>query len=188
VVVATVRALKMHGGAPRTDLETENAEAVARGAENMEKHVENVRRFGVPPVVAINKFATDTDAEIAAVADACRRMDVPVALADVHAHGGEGALELADAVMDIAQHGGARFAPLYELDQPLAAKIERIARDIYGADGVDYPDPEFSASTGPSLHGSCILSNARLCWRYDGGTMRTNLQDRIARRLKAVRE
>ena len=138
VVVATVRALKMHGGVALADLKTENAEAVARGAENLEKHVENVRRFGVPPVVAINKFATDTDAEIAAVADACRRMDVPVALADVHAKGGAGALELADAVMDIAQHGGARFAPLYELDQPLAAKIERIARDIYGADGVDY--------------------------------------------------
>ena len=138
VVVATVRALKMHGGVALADLKTENAEAVARGAENLEKHVENVRRFGVPPVVAINKFATDTNAEIAAVADACRRMDVPVALADVHAQGGNGALELADAVMDVVAHGGARFAPLYELHQPLAAKIERIAKDIYGADGVDY--------------------------------------------------
>ena len=138
VVVATVRALKMHGGVALADLKTENAEAVARGVENLEKHVENVRKFGVPPVVAINKFATDTDAEIAAVADACRRMEVPVAVADVHAQGGKGALELADVVMDVVAHGGARFAPLYELDLPLAAKIERIAKEIYGADGVDF--------------------------------------------------
>ena len=138
VVVATVRALKMHGGVALADLQTENADAVARGVENLEKHVENVRKFGVPPVVAINKFATDTEAEIAAIADACRRMDVPFAVADVHAQGGKGALELADAVLDVVAHGGARFAPLYELDLPLAAKIERIATEIYGADGVDY--------------------------------------------------
>ncbi len=138
VVVATVRALKMHGGVALADLKTENAEAVARGVENLEKHVENVRKFGVPPVVAINKFATDTEAEIAAVADACRRMEVPFAVADVHAQGGKGALELADVVMDVVAHGGARFAPLYELDLPLAAKIERIAKEIYGADGVDF--------------------------------------------------
>jgi len=138
VVVATVRALKMHGGVALADLKTENAEAVARGVENLEKHVENVRKFGVPPVVGLNKFATDTEAEIAAVVEACRRMDVPVAVADVHAQGGKGALELADVVMDVVAHGGARFTPLYELDLPLAAKIERIAKEIYGADGVDY--------------------------------------------------
>jgi len=111
---------------------------VARGVVNLEKHVENVRRFGVPPVVAINRFATDTDAEVAAVEAACRAMDVPVAVADVHARGGEGGLALADAVLDVLDRGGSRYAPLYDLDLGLAAKIETIAREMYGADGVDF--------------------------------------------------
>jgi formate--tetrahydrofolate ligase len=138
VVVATIRALKMHGVVPLAGLKTEDVEAVRRGVVNLEKHVENVRHFGVPPVVALNRFGTDTDAEIAAVVEACRAMDVPVAVADVHAHGGEGGLALADAVLDTVATGAARFAPLYPSELPLAEKIEVVARKMYGADGVDF--------------------------------------------------
>jgi formate--tetrahydrofolate ligase len=138
VVVATIRALKMHGGVPLAGLKDEDVEAVRRGVVNLEKHVENVRKFGVPPIVAINKFGTDTDAEIAAVVEACRAMDVPVAVADVHAYGGEGGLELADAVMGTVAGATARFKPLYDLELPLAEKIETVAREMYGAVGVDF--------------------------------------------------
>jgi len=138
VVVATVRALKLHGGVPLAALGAEDPEAVRRGAENLAKHVENVRRFGVPAVVALNRFASDTAAELDAALAACRAMDAPCAIADVHARGGAGALELADLVLDALARGGARFAPLYGLELSLAEKIETIAREIYGADGVDY--------------------------------------------------
>jgi formate--tetrahydrofolate ligase len=138
VVVATIRALKMHGGVPLAELKTENVEAVRRGVANLEKHVENVTKFGVPPIVAINRFGTDTDAEIAVVAEACRALGVPVAVADVHAHGGEGGLELADLVVETVASGTSRFAPLYPLDIPLTEKIETVAREMYGADGVDF--------------------------------------------------
>jgi len=138
VVVATIRALKLNGGKPLKELANEDVEALKRGIPNLEKHVENVRKFGVPPVVAINRFHTDTDAELATLRDACRAMGVAVAVAEAHAKGGEGSLELADVVLDTVARGSADFKPLYELEQPLAAKIETIAREIYGADGVDY--------------------------------------------------
>jgi formate--tetrahydrofolate ligase len=137
VVVATIRALKMHGGVPLAGLKTEDVEAVRRGIVNLEKHVENVKRFHVPPVVALNRFGTDTDAEVAVVVEACRAMGVPVAVADVHAHGGQGGLELADAVLETLRRGEARFAPLYDLELGLEAKIETVAREMYGAEGVD---------------------------------------------------
>ncbi|MGH7443703.1 MAG: formate--tetrahydrofolate ligase, partial [Longimicrobiales bacterium] len=138
VVVATVRALKLHGGVALADIATPNAAAVRSGFANLQKHVENVRKFGVPPVVALNRFASDTDDEIAAVLAGCRELGVPVALAEVHAKGGAGGLELADLVLETLDAGTADFKPLYVLEQPLAAKIETIAREIYGADGVDY--------------------------------------------------
>ncbi len=138
VVVATVRALKLHGGVALADIALPDADAVRRGFANLEKHVENVRKFGVPPVVALNRFASDSDAEIAAVLGGCRALDVPVALAEVHVKGGEGGLELADLVLQTLKSGGADFKPLYTLEQPITAKIETIAREIYGADGVDY--------------------------------------------------
>jgi formate--tetrahydrofolate ligase len=137
-VVATIRALKIHGGVAQADLGAENVEAVKKGFTNLEKHLENVRRFGVPPIVALNRFASDTEAELQAVVDACGVLGVPVAVAEIHARGGEGGLELADLVLDQLERGGADFKPLYPLDQPLAAKIETIATEIYGADGVDY--------------------------------------------------
>ena len=138
VVVATVRALKLNGGKPLKELANEDVAALGRGMVNLEKHVENVRKFGVPPVVAINRFHTDSDAELATVRDACRAMGVAAAVTEAHARGGEGSLELADVVLDTVARDSADFKPLYDLAQPLAAKIETIAREIYGADGVAY--------------------------------------------------
>jgi len=138
VVVATVRALKMHGGVAQADLGREDLRAVRDGFSNLARHVENVRRFGVPPVVAINRFASDTDAEVATLLDLCDDMGVSVAMADMHPKGGQGALELADLVMQTLQEGAADFQPLYPLELPISDKIERIAREIYRADGVDW--------------------------------------------------
>ena len=138
VIVATVRALKMHGGVPKTELTTPNVEAVKKGLVNLEKHIENVKKFGVPVVVAINIFAQDTEEELEAVRVHCAKHGVNVALSDVFARGGEGGVELAKEVIALADSGKSDFKPLYELDMPLKAKIETIAKDIYGADGVNY--------------------------------------------------
>ena len=138
VIVATVRALKMHGGVPKTDLKTPNVEAVKAGLCNLEKHIENVKKFGVPAVVAINIFAQDTAEELEAVREHCAKHGVNVALSDVFAKGGEGGIELAKEVVALAESGKADFKPIYELDLPLKAKIETIAKEIYGADGVNY--------------------------------------------------
>jgi formate--tetrahydrofolate ligase len=138
VVVATVRALKMHGGVARGDLENENVEAVKRGLENLLGHVENIRKHGVPPVVALNRFTADTDAEVRTVLEAAGIWGVPAVEADPWGSGGKGVLELADAVVQVADEGKAAFEPLYPLDLGLAEKIDIIAREIYGADGVDF--------------------------------------------------
>ena len=138
VIVATVRALKMHGGVPKTYLKTPNVEAVKAGLCNLEKHIENVKKFGVPAVVAINIFAQDTAEELEAVREHCAKHGVNVALSDVFAKGGEGGIELAKEVVALAESGKANFKPIYELDIPLKAKIETIAKEIYGADGVNY--------------------------------------------------
>lgn len=138
VIVATVRALKMHGGVPKTELKTPNVEAVKKGLCNLEKHIENVKKFGVPTVVAINIFAQDTPEELEAVREHCAKHGVNVALSDVFARGGEGGVELAREVVALAESGQADFKPIYELELPLKAKIETIAKEIYGADGVNY--------------------------------------------------
>ena len=138
VIVATVRALKMHGGVPKTELTTPNVEAVKKGIVNLEKHIENVKKFGVPVVVAINIFAQDTEEELEAIREHCAKHGVNVALSDVFARGGEGGIELAKEVIALADSGKSEFKPLYELDLPLKAKIETIAKEIYGADGVNY--------------------------------------------------
>ena len=138
VIVATVRVLKMHGGVPKADLKTPNVEAVKAGLCNLEKHIENVKKFGVPAVVAINIFAQDTAEELEAVREHCAKHGVNVALSDVFAKGGEGGIELAKEVVALAESGKANFKPIYELDMPLKAKIETIAKEIYGADGVNY--------------------------------------------------
>ena len=138
VIVATIRALKMHGGVSQKELGPENVEAVRKGITNLEKHIENVRKFGVPPVVAINRFASDTTAEIAEVLDRCRLLGVPAAVADVHAKGGAGALDVADLVLATINETSSRFQPLYPLDISLKEKIGIVAKEIYGADGVNY--------------------------------------------------
>ena len=138
VIVATVRALKMHGGVPKTELKTPNVEAVKKGLVNLEKHIENVKKFGVPCVVAINIFAQDTAEELEVVREHCAKHGVNVALSDVFAKGGEGGIELAKEVIALADSGESKFAPIYPLDMSLKGKIETIAKEIYGADGVNY--------------------------------------------------
>ena len=138
VIVATVRALKMHGGVPKTDLKTPNVEAVKKGLVNLEKHIENVKKFGVPCVVAINIFAQDTAEELEAVREHCAKHGVNVALSDVFAKGGEGGIDIAKEVIALADSGESKFAPIYPLEMSLKGKIETIAKEIYGADGVNY--------------------------------------------------
>ncbi|MGH7355190.1 MAG: formate--tetrahydrofolate ligase [Candidatus Rokuibacteriota bacterium] len=137
VIVATVRALKMHGGVKKDDLGSESVAAVRAGLENLAKHVENVRSFGVPAVVALNHFTKDTDAEIEAVLDACERLGVPARVSRVWERGGAGGTELAQAVLDAMKDGDpSGFHPLYPEGLPLAKKIETIATTLYGADGI----------------------------------------------------
>lgn len=138
VLVATVRALKMHGGVPKTELAVPNMEAVKKGIVNLEKHIENVKKFGVPLVVAINIFAQDTPEELEAVREHCAKHGVNVALSDVFARGGEGGIDLAKEVIALAESGAADFHPLYASELSLKEKIETIAKEIYGADGVNY--------------------------------------------------
>jgi formate--tetrahydrofolate ligase len=138
VLVATVRALKMNGGANKKELEREDLGALERGLPNLEHHIENVRQFGVPVVVAVNRFATDSDAELAMVTACARRAGVRVALNEVFARGGAGGIELAHEVIAMLDEGGAHFAPLYDAALPIREKIGIVARRVYGADGVDY--------------------------------------------------
>jgi formate--tetrahydrofolate ligase len=138
VIVATIRALKMHGGVALADLGTEDAGAVERGFTNLARHIENIRKFGVPPIVSINRFASDTEAEIEVIREQCTRLGVEVALTEIHARGGEGGQELAEKVIAALDAGGAEFKPLYALGQPLTAKIETIAREVYRAKDVAY--------------------------------------------------
>lgn len=138
VLVATVRALKMHGGVPKTDLATPDVEAVKRGMVNLEKHIENIKQYGLPLVVAINAFAQDTPEELEAIRSHCAAHGVNVALSEVFAKGGEGGIELAKEVVALATSGKADFKLLYGEELSLKEKIETIAKKIYGAVGVNY--------------------------------------------------
>lgn len=138
VIVATIRALKLHGGVPLPDVGKENVDALKKGFANLEKHIENLKKYGLPVIVALNQFASDTQVEIAELLGACKNLGVEASLANVHAKGGGGALELADVVMDTLARGEAQFKPLYPLEIGLAEKVQTIAREIYGADGVDF--------------------------------------------------
>lgn len=137
VVVATLRALKYNGGVPKADTAKPNVEALKAGLCNLAAHVENMKKFGVPVVVAINHFLTDTDEEIEVLENYCRENDVEFALSDVFAKGGEGGKELAEKVVKACEKP-ASFAPIYSLDLSIKEKIGTIAKEIYGADGVDY--------------------------------------------------
>ena len=138
VLVATVRALKMHGGVPKTDLATPDVEAVKRGIVNLEKHIENIKQYGLPLVVAINAFAQDTPEELEAIRSHCAAHGVNVALSEVFAKGGEGGIELAKEVVALATSGKADFKLLYGGELSLKEKIETISKKIYGAVGVNY--------------------------------------------------
>ncbi len=139
VLVATIRALKYNGGVPRGELKTENLPALRRGAENLRAHIANMRKFGPPVVVAINRFETDTEAEIETLSALCAEEGADFALSEVFAKGGAGGLELAEKVA-AACGKPSHFAPVYGLDIPLEQKVETLAREIYGADGVDFSD------------------------------------------------
>ncbi len=136
VVVATIRALKYNGGVARADLQNENVEALKAGIVNLKTHIENMRKYNVPVVVAINKFHTDTDAEIAYIKEFCEEMQVPVSLAEVFAKGGEGGMDLASKVCAVIDEGKADFAPLYDEKLSIKEKLNTIAKEIYRADGV----------------------------------------------------
>ncbi len=138
VLVATIRALKYHGGGSLKDLTTPDLAAVQAGLCNLEKHLENSSRFGIPAVVAINRFTSDSAEEIACVQDFCRQRGFEAEIADVWAAGGQGAEALAQAVIGAIERHPPAFRPLYDWQQPIKTKIETICREIYGADGVDY--------------------------------------------------
>jgi formate--tetrahydrofolate ligase len=140
VLVTTVRALKMHGGVAKDELGRENLEAVKKGAENLEAHIDILSRFGVPVVVALNRFTSDTEAEIEAVHKAAERHGARIALSEVWEKGGAGGHDLAEAVLEAIEKGENGYHPLYRLELPIREKIETIAKDVYGADGVDYTD------------------------------------------------
>ncbi len=136
VVVATIRALKYNGGVARADLQDENVEALKKGIVNLKTHIENMRKYNVPVVVAINKFHTDTEAEIAYIKEFCKEMQVPVSLAEVFAKGGKGGMDLAEKVCAVIDEGKADFAPLYDEKLSIKEKLNTIAKEIYRADGV----------------------------------------------------
>ena len=138
VIVATIRALKMHGGVAKTELSVPNTASLEKGFENLKTHIENIAKFGLPAVVAVNKFVTDTDEEIELLKNLCEKIGSRAVLCESWGKGGEGAKELARAVAEIADSGKANFKPLYELELPLAEKIRKIAKEIYRADDVDF--------------------------------------------------
>ncbi|HQA05602.1 MAG TPA: formate--tetrahydrofolate ligase, partial [Clostridiales bacterium] len=139
VIVATVRALKYNGGVPKADLSAENIDALKKGIVNLKTHIENVRKFGVTPIVAINRFGTDTQAELSTLISYCEELGVKAVISEGFTKGGEGAAELAKAVCEIADSADTEnFKPIYELDASIKDKLSRIAAEIYRADGVDY--------------------------------------------------
>ncbi len=138
ILVATVRALRYNGGVPRENLAQENLDALERGFPNLEKHIENLRKFGVPVLVAINQFSSDSQTELEYIRKRCSDMGIPTAFAQVYAKGGEGGIELAEKLLDLLDTVPSQFRFLYDVKAPVKEKIETIAREIYGASGVTY--------------------------------------------------
>jgi formate--tetrahydrofolate ligase len=138
VLVATIRALKYHGGSKLAELNTENIETLTKGFDNLDKHIENMQIFGFKPVVAVNRFPMDTEAEIAALKAHCTAMGVEVALSEGWAKGGEGAIELAEKVVEATKSCPSCFSPIYDFEWDIEKKIHTIATQMYGANGVEY--------------------------------------------------
>ncbi|WP_053955973.1 formate--tetrahydrofolate ligase [Inediibacterium massiliense] len=138
VIVATARALKNHGGVSKEYLNEENLEALEKGFGNLEKQIENIKKYGVSTVVAINKFPTDTETELKFIETACAHLGVSVVLSDVWAKGGEGGISLAEKIVDLCENNQSNFKPLYDTNLPIKEKVSVIAKEIYGADGVEF--------------------------------------------------
>lgn len=141
VIVATIRALKHHGGANKEDYDKEDLQALEKGFANLEKHIENIKKFGLPPVVAINRFPSDTENEIKFMEEKLAAMGVECALTEVFTKGGDGALELAKKVVKVCDEDKADFKPLYDVNLSIKEKLEIIAKEVYGADGVEFTVP-----------------------------------------------
>ena len=157
VLVATVRALKYNGGVRKEDLSGENLEALKKGIVNLEKHIENVQQYGVPVVVTLNSFVTDTEAEVKFVEDYCRQRNCDFALSRVWEKGGEGGIELAEQVLNTLENKKSDFRPIYDPDMSLEDKIKTLATRIYGADGVDYSSKAKKQMTELEKLGFCKL-------------------------------
>lgn len=138
VIVATIRALKYNGEKPLKELSEEDLVALRKGAKNLERHIDNISKYGIPSVVAINRFPTDTDNEIELLKEICEEKGVSVVISEVFTKGGEGGIELAEKVVNICESEESNFKPIYSLDMSIKEKIEKVAREIYGADGVNY--------------------------------------------------
>ncbi len=160
VIVASVRALKLHGGISMAELNTENVDAMLKGCSNLRVHVENIRKFKVPSVVAINRFPRDTDNEIKALKAFCEDLGATAVVSEVCARGGEGGIEMAQTVIEQIEQHPSHFEPIYPLDVPVKQKIETIAREIYRAEGVDYAAKAEKSIQGITVQG---LDNLPVC-------------------------
>ena len=160
VIVTTLRTLKYYGGLPREEISKENREALEKGLENLEKHIENVKKFGVPAVVAVNRFATDTEGELSFLKDFCAQRGVRCAIMEAYGKGSEGGEELAKAVLENVEAGEVNFHTLQTPEQTISQKIELLAKEIYGADGVEYSNK--AREELKKLEESCY-SNLPIC-------------------------
>lgn len=160
VIVTTLRTLKYYGGLPREEISKENREALEKGLENLEKHIENVKKFGVPAVVAVNRFATDTEGELSFLKDFCAQRGVRCAIMEAYGKGSEGGEELAKAVLETVEAGEVNFHTLQTPEQKISQKIELLAKEIYGADGVEYSNK--AREELKKLEESCY-SNLPIC-------------------------
>ena len=138
VIVATIRALKMHGGMKKTELIREDVQALRDGFTNLKKHIETISSFGLPYVVAVNRFITDTELETKALLDMCEAEGIPAALTEVWEKGGAGGIDLAERLLEVIDQNENTFTHLYDLSDSLEDKIQKIARNVYGADGVEF--------------------------------------------------
>ena len=160
VIVTTLRTLKYYGGLPKEEISKENREALEKGLENLEKHIENVKKFGVPAVVAVNRFATDTEGELSFLKDFCAQRGVRCAIMEAYGKGSEGGEELAKAVLETVEAGEVNFHTLQIPEQRISQKIELLAKEIYGADGVEYSNK--AKEEIKKLEESCY-SNLPIC-------------------------
>lgn len=160
VIVTTLRTLKYYGGLPKEEISKENREALKKGLENLEKHIENVKKFGVPAVVAVNRFATDTEGELSFLKDFCAKRGVRCAIMEAYGKGSEGGEELAKAVLETVEDGEVNFHTLQTPEQRISQKIELLAKEIYGADGVEYSNK--AKEELKKLEESCY-SNLPIC-------------------------